>query len=347
MKVSSEISQKIRNMGLLCAALVVLIHSGIPAEHGSLAWFFNQLMGGGIAGIAVPFFFLISGFFLAAHTDKQGWWKHEVGKRVSSLVVPFFIWSFICVICSIPLSFASDLKAHLALGSHFSAFIERNWLRIPGVDLTEYPILAQLWYVRCLFFFVLAAPFIVGGVLRFRYVWLVGCLLVSILQIYVPEQHLKNVLRFLGFSNGIFYFSLGIFINKNKLTRPADAHAVVCLIVGLSLLAVKTIFSYNASALQEPVCKLALPFLLIAVWHFMPSTPLPAGLTSCAFPVFLMHPIIISNCAAVLRNVSICPRGLMTLTGINFAVGIFGSVVCACLIRRFLPRAAEILFGGR
>ena len=61
-----EISQKIKNMGLLCAILVVFIHIEWPINYKiSVGWLMYHLFNDGLSAIAVPFFFFLSGFFVS------------------------------------------------------------------------------------------------------------------------------------------------------------------------------------------------------------------------------------------------------------------------------------------
>ena len=80
--VSAEVSHKIKNMSIICALFVVMIHIGWYKDSICLTWFINELVAQGIARIAVPFFFVVSGFFLAAHFDEDGWWVRET-RRIS------------------------------------------------------------------------------------------------------------------------------------------------------------------------------------------------------------------------------------------------------------------------
>lgn len=347
MKITEGTSQKIKNMSLLCAAFVVSIHIGLPGELGASTWLLHQLTVDGISRIAVPFFFLVSGFFLAGHIGENEWWKKEVLKRIPSLVIPFFFWSFICIASSIPLSIIADIISHRPFGTSIYVAHADNWLRIFGFDMTDYPILVPLWYVRCLFFFVLVSPLVAAGVRRFRYLWLAGCFVLMLLHTHIPNEGLRDILRFIGFGNGIFYFSCGIFIQKNELPRTTTKVAATCGLVGLALLAAKTILAYNSLPFQISIGKLFIPFLMLAVWHYMPATRIPAWLASCSFPIFLMHPIIMSNVSIVLKNLHICPSGSATQSAFNFIFGISGSIFVAVLLRRLTPHATKVLFGGR
>ena len=86
---------KIKNMSIVRAMLVPFIHVGKPLVVGSSGWWIYQFTAEGICRIAVPFFCICSGFFLARHFSDKGWYYSQVGKRVRTLIVPYLIWSVI------------------------------------------------------------------------------------------------------------------------------------------------------------------------------------------------------------------------------------------------------------
>ncbi len=60
MKINPEVSAKIANMGIVCAFLVLFIH--LPTGGNDfVGWYFSR----GIDKMAVPFFFMASGYLLA------------------------------------------------------------------------------------------------------------------------------------------------------------------------------------------------------------------------------------------------------------------------------------------
>lgn len=90
--ITQSTSNKIANMALLCAVLVVSIHLMriVPFESG--AWWFFALGSETISRMAVPFFFVCSGFFLAAHYGEKGWYSTALIKRFRTIVIPYFIF---------------------------------------------------------------------------------------------------------------------------------------------------------------------------------------------------------------------------------------------------------------
>ena len=84
-----SISNKIYNMSFVCACLVVSIHITHPVTGPSKI--LDQMLYGGIAQIAVPVFFCISGYLIAPKI-LLGNWKQEVFKRIKTLLFPFLLW---------------------------------------------------------------------------------------------------------------------------------------------------------------------------------------------------------------------------------------------------------------
>ena len=172
---SDGVSCRFRNMGVVCAILVVAIHVQWPHDTFSVMWLMQHVVKHGIATSAVPFFFVASGFFLTRHMHEPDWYGTEIRKRIYSLVIPFVVWTIISIILVVPLSVMADVVAHRPLGST-PEFSCGRWVRTIGLDLRDGPrYLTALWYVRCLFCFVVFAPLFKCLVLKGRCVWLALC----------------------------------------------------------------------------------------------------------------------------------------------------------------------------
>ena len=185
-KVTAELSNRLRNMAIVCAFLVVIIHCRPSFQSNTVAWWVKQMLECGLCTIAVPFFFIASGFFLCGHIDEKGWYGREVGKRVFSLVLPYFIW--------ITLYFIPDSVWNVATGQLVCADI-LNWQYIRkfyGIKLTGCPGLTPLWYVRGLFFLVLLSP-ILQGILRLKWFGLV--ILFAVYGVFCPGPDGSGFIR--------------------------------------------------------------------------------------------------------------------------------------------------------
>ncbi len=90
-----NLSYKFANMAFICSVLVIGQH--VMREHsiGSASWYIFQFFDCGLSRIAVPFFFLASGFFLSKHINEIGWYKNAVTKRIRTLILPFLVWNIL------------------------------------------------------------------------------------------------------------------------------------------------------------------------------------------------------------------------------------------------------------
>jgi len=344
-KLSFETSQKIKNMGLLCAILVVSIHVGWPHDRPlSAGWFAHQAFAQGLSRIAVPFFFVVSGFFLAGHFDDDDWWRRETAKRIKTLLVPFVFWCAAVVVFCMPLSIAADMIARRPFGTNIVFMHGSNWLRILGLDFTDYPIHVPLWYVRCLFLFVLTSFAFKHCIDKFGYAWLAAAFVFNLAVNHIPDESVQKFFRFGYSTNGIFYFSVGIFLRRFPRTALSKRCVALCGVAGVSLLMLKLLFAYNGWRFEACIGKLSLPFLLCFIWHVMPACRLPQWLTACSFPIFLMHSIALCYIGVAMKRI---PVGAMPAALAGFAGSIAVSVAVAVLLRRFAPRLADIAFGGR
>lgn len=202
-------SSRISNMSLLCALLVVAIHAPQFREVGTIGWWWSQLFQTGICQIAVPYFFAVSGYFLAAHYEEAGWWKKELKKRVRSLYVPYCIWNLILVvICSLLVWDGLTIK-HL-MAKLLSCFGIGPWS----------PPIGALWYVRSLLVIVLFSPLLRLLTNKIGLLVLFGVYAVT--YPYVPSGIGDGPAWFSHFvmkpisTMGMFWFVLGSYLYKTK-----------------------------------------------------------------------------------------------------------------------------------
>lgn len=90
-------NNKITDFSFVCAALVVQLHIGLlgAVELSFGGKLIREIVTHGLCQIAVPFFFVVSGYFLSRHFDEVGWYRRELFKRLRSLAVPYLFWSIV------------------------------------------------------------------------------------------------------------------------------------------------------------------------------------------------------------------------------------------------------------
>jgi len=85
-------TEKVGVLSFAFALAVVVIHCSWTADS-TFGRLLILLFRDTLARMAVPFFFVCSGYFLARHFDEEGWWRREVGKRIFSLGAPYVFWT--------------------------------------------------------------------------------------------------------------------------------------------------------------------------------------------------------------------------------------------------------------
>jgi len=326
--------------------LVVSIHlshlpQGIGMDVGLVYWILRYVF----ATVAVPFFFIVSGFFLSRHAGEPGWWTAACRQRLVTLGVPFLIW------CLVPFVLFSVLWTSVPVSGECSRVAWRFSSLAAGFGLNFFvaPELNRpLWYVRSLMLLVVLSPVLVILVDRFKG-WTVAAALAFWLAVNpgtlcAPDFWLSprwQVFWVFGPSaEGIAWFTVGIFLQRHPLAlsrRNGLAAGMLGVVIAALGLWARARGSLSGGYLME----LAIPFTLVGLWILTPSVRWPSQLCASAFPVYVLHAIFI-------KALSVAPFPYGPFAWIfEWIVVSFLALFAAFLLRRLSPRLATVFFGGR
>lgn len=215
--INENLSYRIRWGTFICTVLVVLRHSlNNYAFYGTRdfpSWEVSFVENGfiRITDIAVPFFFLVSGYFFFGRKYRlnDGTYSAMLKKKIRTLLIPFVIWNVVGGV--VLLMYKREL-----LGTNIWSLLE-NFLTSQWYG--------PLWYVRDIMLMMLLYP-VYSWILRkkFRLLFL---LILCVLS-YFWEPGNSSVLSF----EGMFFFLLGGLltpINIDKSYRKTIACFLVLL----------------------------------------------------------------------------------------------------------------------
>lgn len=342
--IDQKTSNKMANMGIVCAVFVMLMHCVRFASDevfciGAVAWNLGHEY---LFRIGVPFFFLASGFFIAGHYGEPCWWRKAIFKRVRTLLVPFIIFSILFFILQILLPLVANIIAGRPLST--GIIIDAGMLfRLFGLDIMHKPYLGALWFIRNLFILVVISPVLccftrskVRGL-----TWLALCF--ACYGMCCPWAGSRGVVGlgdFLsyGFSlEAIFYFSVGLFLRLNNVSLAVSNRAfAVSSCISLVIFACR-LHCPPSQRMYLLMGWATIPFVLIVVWKLMGASKWKAVMVKCAFPMYLIHPfaIVIFKC--------LINGGLFIKVFFVMAC----TFVAIVVLRRCFPRFAALAFGGR
>lgn len=342
-RLSQTNSSKIRNLGIICAFLVVVIHCRPNFADGSLGWWVCQILENGVAQIAVPFFFTVTGYMVARGMAMPGGGECVITKRMRTLLVPFAFWNFLFWAFTISIQNLPNIVHGRSLQIWFPT------LQQIGVWYTGCPLLTPLWYVRAIFVLTVCSPVIIWFVKRAG-VWYLA-LLFAVYGVVCPFWPLPEVSAFEWFARvgvfpllGMFYFALGVAIREGvvgEANLPKWVSAA-SLCAGIVFACVRAVFVWKGIPCAQYLGFACVPFALYGAWGLVSGREWPKWIVTSSFGVYLIHKFILT----VFKYIVQPNLNVGVYLGMAFAAFAF-SLAVVVIVKRVTPRVATVIFGGR
>jgi fucose 4-O-acetylase-like acetyltransferase len=369
------LSQKFRFFTFVCIALLAYVHGynlrdtylspfSTVNEPLTFTSFFEYLFSNGLLRFRIPLLFMISGYLYAMYDHRT--YLQQVKSRFSTLIVPFLIWSAFGLLITfllqqIPYTADVVVKANLDQLGDNRPYTEIGWFGIIRRWLLN-PISYQLWFLVALFVFNLIYPVIKWLVIRYPYIWLPLTFLYFFLLVQLP---------FLD-SRGLFFFSLGVWIQKKNLNieeEPSWFSLGLTLILFVGLSVIKTFMAFELAsfefrtALVPNTTAIVLTMLhqfailsgILAMWfgankviHWFMKQKWFQHASGFSFFIFGLHvPLLPYMMTWALTTFQFLPNYRLICYLFIPLVLLVLSVWFGSLLRKYLPDVYKLMTGGR
>ena len=335
----------------LCAA-VVLIHININTKaclthplYDSVHYFCAQI----IARVAVPLFFMFSGFLFFYKSEEFTFssYKGKLTKRIRTLLIPYLFWN-----CTLILYYL--VGRLFGLGSQYGeGFGFINWLRpfwnnypieFNGEGIASYPICVQFWYIRDLMVTVLLSPVIYWLIKKCR-IYLIMTLATLWITNLWPLITGFNI-------TALFFFSLGAYCSifkKNfaEILKPHTLLLGVAYLLTIVLVLIMLDTKFNPLRRIGILFGMAFTISLTARYISKGLWNTNKFLSESSFFVFAYHVtaiFIIEDIVSLFFNTDImCTMLYIVKAGVIVIVGL----ALYYLLKKWMPRFTSLITGGR
>lgn len=358
LKRDSTESQMLSWLRFPLAALIVFIHTGYPSDDPSQpAFYIGKLLSDGIASIAVPTFFFISGYLFFIRYKQFGFHEYAdvLRKKFFSLVIPYVLWiAFVYY----GYGFYSGQISHISFNP--SDLYRVFWAESDGYIATsifgyKFSILSApsgigvLWFVRDLIVAMVLSP-VIWSVVKICRMWSVLIFLLPyIFFIAIPIKGFglaalcffpigatfsicsKNILEFvLKWGKWSLIAFCILLLAKYMLDiQQMHSHRILGQLVILAGIGAVLYISYKSlkhTKSSKWICILGESSFFIYVGHALPI-------------FFLLSPLT--------RELSNSRLGGIIAYFLSWGIRIIIVVATFFLMKKICPRILSVLVGGR
>lgn len=351
---NEQLSNKIKVLSFISILLVVVIH----ANHTNLtqatptnfntSFYIQLFFSHGIATVAVPLFFCISGYLFFIRFDGTlNAYFTQLKKRFYTLLVPYLFW---CVLGILLISILQQI-------SFTSSWINQKSLtELSAIQLLDLvfsnPIPYQFWFVGHLMALVLITPILNIG-LRYLNILFIAAIFITCM-VQSGQSHTVT--------KSLFFFATGAYLATNKVafsTKIITQNIQLLFIIWIALIAFKTGLicaqSFNVSILIS-LQNLATLLGLVIIWFGYDKIMYAKNVsnhrlftyTQYTFFIFAFHePALTVIKKALLK---IIPHNNINLTLVYFSTSLLTillSISVAMLVKNTTPTVYGFVTGKR
>ena len=265
---NQNVSSIISSVRFPLAIMVVYVHSFGEGNviisdidwrsftFGNLYDVIRVLVSGAISGVAVPSFFLISGYLFFQGLENWNWgiWRAKITRRIHTLMIPYLIWNVLRYLFNVLTMGALFVHGHKM--EQFQVWLSENTglFAFWAMPATGMPVHTPFWFIRDLIVLVVLSP--LSYVLFKKKI--TGRIVIGILFIlYVG--HFVPTLPGLSMS-GLLFFNLGCWfaVRNNSIYRDFCQNSG-----GVTILLSVTLVVLAVACFGTPYSQQVTPWMII------------------------------------------------------------------------------------
>lgn len=314
--------------------MIVILHAQLISLSSGISKTIQLIISGQVTRIAVPLFFLISGYLYFRNFRGQifHFWKIKLKKRIYSILIPYLIFSILgfCFIFCVDIFFPNRIE----YDNSIPHILYTIFLHPVGTY--------QLWFLRDLFIIVLFSPVIyyllkylkIIIVICFTAIWIMG------LNYFISTE-------------AITFFSIGAYIalhNQNLSLHIVKNKIIPYLFTGLWFAICISVTHWQLNYAWHSlgiICGIiALWTLYDLIYPALNKLILNSPIYSLSFFIYLVHEPLLT----------VIKKTLYSISGsqLTFIIYIIAPIICiiTCIIlgnilKKGTPKLYYILTGGR
>ena len=359
--VSEKESLQLALLKFISCIAVIYIHAYTPQNSAFAAaldklpvfHYIAETLSKYMAQVAVPVFFMVSGYIYFSKQYTQKWHIFALNKA-RSILFPYLLWNTLAIAYIFAAQIPESVRNIFPANKVIANFSAADWIyAYMGWDSGWYPFLYPLWFLPCLF-----TVFILVHTFRncfYKYDWPIWCLTaVNIIAFaYVPlYQYLTDWGLFSRTLYSLSFFAAGKFLFKyrNILTNN------LVLFISLVIFAAST-----AMGLKK--CPSYINWLIIALYPGLLAVFIIAGkvvekfkkiqkpllfLSGFSFLIYLTHEFALTAVLSIAYPRLPLNFGSFLVFFICLPLLLATMLICGgWILKKVLPKVYVFLFGAR